>query len=158
MFGSRSFSDRDVIHYDLDTIALDGSRVVVINGFAYGADRMADEWASAHDLGLPLRLRADWPACDRQHPTVPCPDRPHRKVNRAGQEYCPLSGLRRNQAMVDKSPDLAIGYIDKPLAMSTGSADMHRRCEAAAIPVAVYGGDQLSLHRPGLDRYPEVSL
>jgi hypothetical protein len=152
VFGSRSFTNRDVIHWDLDTLALDGDRVVVINGFAHGADRMADEWASAHDKGQPWRFAPAWPFCDLLHPSARCPDDGgrHRKVNRAGVEFCPLAGHRRNQEMADALPDLAFGYIDKPLAKSRGSADMHDRCEAVGVPVAVYGGDQLSLHRPGL--------
>lgn len=132
VYGSRTWADRDVIHYGLDVLAdalPDGERLIVLNGFAPGADRMADEWASAHPRGLPLRFRADWPTCDLDHRTDPCPVTPHRKVNRFGQEFCPLAGFRRNQEMAEQKLDVAYGYdLGTP-----GTADMTRRLRAAGI-------------------------
>lgn len=155
VFGSRTFADRDLIHLQLDALADSlgpAERLYVINGFASGADRTADEWASSHDRGQPMRYPADWQNCDTAHHAVPCPAdggahrrRFHGAVRPAGDDYCPLAGHRRNQRMVDVArPDLALGFVDKPLAESRGSADMHRRLLAAGVQVAVHHSEARS--------------
>lgn len=63
--GSRTWEDRFTVHGALDTLAAalpPGEKLTVVNGFAYGADRTADEWASEH--GRPWRFAAKWDVCD----------------------------------------------------------------------------------------------
>jgi hypothetical protein len=54
-----------------------------------------------------------------------------------------VAGPRRNQQMIDvehteaQPIDLGVGFIDRPLKSSRGSADMHRRLVAARIPTMV---------------------
>jgi hypothetical protein len=149
VFGSRTYSRREPIHSLLDELAArlpEGERLIVINGFASGADRIADEWASAHDRGHPWRFAADWLHCAVDHPAVRCPDdggvhrrRFHGAARPAGDDYCPLAGLRRNQRMLDEGqPDLALGFVDKPLVESRGSLDMNRRLIVAGVETAIY--------------------
>lgn len=134
--GSRSYEDRFPIHASLDALALGlppGEKIIVINGFAAGVDRMADEWASDHETGQPWRFAADWATC-----TDACPPGHHR-TNRAGAIYCPLAGIRRNQRMLDEGrPELVLAFTDKPLTRSKGTADMVRRARAAGITVVVH--------------------
>jgi hypothetical protein len=137
VFGSRTFSDRKAVHGFLDLFAVElaeGERMFVINGFASGADRLADEWAGAEEnRAQPVRYPAKWSECADD-----CPHG-HLRPNWSGGPYCPTAGHRRNQQMIDEGkPDRAIGFIDKPLAESRGSADMHRRLMAAGIETVLY--------------------
>lgn len=99
--------------------------ILVTHGTAEGADELADLWALGHDLPRDPHP-ADW--------TGPCaPNCPpgHRRPRR-GTDYCPLAGHRRNQHMVDLSPDLCVAFHH---ANSRGTADAIRRVTAAGIPV-----------------------
>lgn len=140
VYGSRDWTDRQVIHRDLDAVVADlppGEVLEVIHGFAAGADRIADEWASAHPRAVPHRYVARWDMCVFGHRTDPCPSAFHRKVNRAGADYCPLAGFRRNQKMLDHGqPHRAFGYdLGTP-----GTADMSARCRAAGLAPVIRTG------------------
>lgn len=139
VYGSRDWTDREAIHRDLDAVFAeltdidDTEPLIVVNGFAPGADRMADEWASAHERAGPWRFPARWQVCEHSHPSVPCPPGfDHRKRNRHGDDYCPLAGFRRNQEMIDRAePQQAYGYT----LGTRGAADMTGRVLRARVPL-----------------------
>lgn len=150
--GSRSYEDRGSIHAALSLLAgnlPDDEKLIVVNGWAVGADRMADEWCTDNDRGQPWRFPAYWTQCDHSHPEVPCPPdggRHRRRYNSAarpaGDDYCPLAGVRRNATMlVEAQPEVVLAFTDTPLAMSKGTADMVARARRAGITVLVFGPD-----------------
>lgn len=131
--GSRAWTAEDVIADALldtwhDALQTGHTGITVLEGGAHGADRIAGQWAQQHatDGVDHQQMAADW--------TGPCAaDCPpsHRKT-RAGGDYCPLAGHRRNQAMVDQRPQIVLAF---QVGRSTGTADCIRRAEKAGIPV-----------------------
>lgn len=98
---------------------------VLIHGAARGADSLAAQygiewnemnketgsWATGLEV---IPFKADW--------------------NRYGQ----AAGHMRNQRMLDEGkPDMAIGFVNLPLHLSKGSADMARRARKSEIPTFV---------------------
>lgn len=98
---------------------------VMIHGAAHGADTMAKEffeqWNELNDnsgrwvenveiLGFP----ANW----------------RKYGNGAGH-------VRNAQMLTEGKPDMALGFVNMPLHLSRGSADMARRCRKANVPVYV---------------------
>jgi len=57
--GGRNFSDRALLEATLDRLHDVHIFAVLIEGDAYGADRMAEEWAQAQDIGHAV-FKADW--------------------------------------------------------------------------------------------------
>jgi hypothetical protein len=75
---------------------------------------------------------AKWAECSWD-----CPHATHRKVNRAGQEYCPGAGMRRNAAMVESAPDLVLVFVD-PKSKTQGASHCAGLAIDAGIPTLVY--------------------
>jgi predicted TIM-barrel enzyme len=112
--GSRSFSDREMVEELVSSFEPD---TVVISGGAYGADKLAEEAASRHDLYMAVYV-ADW------------------------QRWGRRAGILRNIKMLqDGQPTEAYAFIDKPLEESRGTHDMVKRLEAAGIPVTIITSD-----------------
>ena len=110
--GSRHHTDGDLIWGTLDDI-VDGfagdNRVLLIEGGATGADRIARAWASSRNYDIET-FKADW--------------------DRLGRAAGPF----RNQKMVDQDPDYVAAF---PLSDSRGTWDAIRRAESAGIPVRI---------------------
>jgi hypothetical protein len=85
---------------------LSPDRDVIIYGGAYGADRLAREWAEEHCLGSEC-YPADWT-----------------KYGRAA------GPIRNKQMLVEGKPDLVVAFPGGP-----GTADMVRQARAAGIRV-----------------------
>ena len=105
--GGRDYSDTDKLSEVLNEVLLTcDDELVIIQGGASGADRLAERWAQAR--GLTVRTyRALW-----------------------GQ-YGKRAGPIRNQRMVDEGrPDLVVSFPG-----GRGTADMVRRAHAAGLPV-----------------------
>lgn len=122
---------------------------VLVHGDAGGVDRIAASLAESWDWET-LPVPAAWADCDL---TVPadlggCPDWPHRKTNRAGVEYCPYAGNRRNQALVDVQPraHVVVVFPAGSIEARSGTRDLYRRAIRAGlfvappIPLEVDGG------------------
>jgi hypothetical protein len=114
--GSRAWCDADAVGAALVEAwdealqaGFDGI-VVVHGGCPSGADRMAWEWAAAHDVLVEVHAAA-WA--------------------RHGRAAGPL----RNQAMVDAGAVVCLAF---PLGVSRGTRDCMARAEAAGIPVRVF--------------------
>ena len=104
--GSRNWVDADRLCQALDKLDAD----MVIEGCARGADRMAEEWATAR--GVPIEhYPANW----------------HR--------FGPSAGPRRNEMMLARGkPDLVVAF-----SMGTkGTADMLARAGVARIPIRIF--------------------
>ena len=140
VFGSRDLEEgpRSPVWTVLDglaAIAIPEAPLLVIEGGASGADRAARNWWDNSPAADPEAVNhrafpADW--------SGPCVGAPwcwpgHRRHRADGSDYCPSAGHRRNQAMADERPDVAWGFVTKPLAKSRGSLDMAARLEAAGI-------------------------
>lgn len=105
--GGRDFSDSDFLHETLREIPMITG---IIHGDAYGADRLADDWARA--MGIPA------------HPE-PVTDALYQKY---GRYKAPKI---RNQRMLDlHKPDVVVAFPG-----GGGTADMVRRAEKAGVPV-----------------------
>lgn len=115
IFGSRDWTDQFPIWCVLNGYWADQVGITVVNGRGRGADRIAWEWAGLNGVDREP-YPADW--------------------NRYGR----AAGSRRNQQMADSKPDVAWGFVTKPLAESAGSADMAGRLEVARIPFYIVRG------------------
>lgn len=103
--GGRDYSDVSELYSVMDALPRDG--LVIINGGARGADRIAHNWAQ--DRGVEtIVFPADW--------------------KRYGRSAGPL----RNQRMLDEGkPDCVMAFRG-----GRGTADMVRRAKAAGVPVS----------------------
>jgi len=116
--GDRAWTDRALLAATLDQVVaqhvgdqdVQGEQVVVIEGDARGADRLAARHARARGWQLQT-YPADWAAHGR------------------------AAGPRRNQRMLREGrPDLVVAFHDE-LPASRGTADLVRRPRAAGLPV-----------------------
>lgn len=111
--GSRSWTDRDMIHTDLDGLLADEGEIVIVHGAAIaGADAMAALWC--HKRKGPKvterRFPADW-------------------------SLGKSAGYRRNAEMATKSgAHHCLAYWD---GKSNGTLDMIQRCIRAGIDVTI---------------------
>lgn len=112
IFGSRHFSDRDLLFRCLDKaaerLASKGSPITeVISGTARGADTIGEHWAQARGIAV-RRFPAQW--------------------DRYGKRAGPL---RNQQMLTEGGPTHAVGFMYRN---SRGTADMYRRLTAAGVP------------------------
>lgn len=104
--GGRTYDDRDMLNRTLLELAPD----VVIQGGAFGADRMAQEWAAANSVPF-VTYPANW---------------------KLGRKAGPI----RNEFMLrDSRPDLVVAFPG-----GRGTADMVGRAKEAGIRVIEIGG------------------
>jgi len=116
--GSRDWTDAGLLAATVDRVAAERGHgragLVVIEGGARGADRLAGELARARGWQLE-EYPADW------------------------QRHGRLAGIRRNARMLDRGrPEQVLAFTDD-LTRSRGTADMVRRARAASLPVLVVG-------------------
>ena len=116
--GSREWTDRELLAAAIDqAVAEHGAGrpgVVLIEGDARGADRLAGQLARARGWQLEV-YPADW--------------------QRQGR----AAGMRRNHQMLhDGRPEHVLAFTDD-LDASRGTADMVRRARAARLPVLIVG-------------------
>lgn len=120
--------ERAAIEQDVISAALAGfymEATVLIHGASHGADLLAarycqewnglnedtGQWASPCEI---LPFPADW----RRHGNA--------------------AGFMRNARMLTEGrPDMALGFVNMPLHLSKGSADMARRARKAEVPTFV---------------------
>jgi len=104
---------------------------VLVHGDAPDGDRdAAGMWRGTH--GPVEAWPAKWPECGWD-----CPHAPHRKVNKAGEVYCPGAGKRRNVAMVESAPDLTVAFVD-PQSRTQGAMHCAQLAIDAGIPTLIY--------------------
>lgn len=115
--GDRNYGHQWAVWEELDDLLEEGDRVVVIEGGAKGADRMAAEWVDHYD-GEPASTRIT-----------------HHRFPADWGRYGRGAGPKRNQQMLDEGcPDLVLAFHDD-FENSKGTRDMVRRAERAGIPV-----------------------
>lgn len=112
--GSRTFSDYRIIEAVLTGFWTTSTtmELILIEGEATGADTLAAEWATAAYVNVE-RYPANWEL--------------HGKA----------AGPIRNQEMLDSGVDICFAFVDKPLAVSRGTADMVNRCRNAGVKTYV---------------------
>lgn len=104
---------------------------VLVHGDARDGDRdAAGMWKSLG--GEPKAWPAKWSECGWD-----CPHATHRRVNKAGKEYCPGAGMRRNVEMVKSAPDLVVAFCD-PKSTTKGAFHCAQLAIDAGIPTLVY--------------------
>lgn len=104
--GGRHYEDFEQVCAILDGIHAETPIGCIIEGGAYGADRLAARWACLRRIPN-KRFSADW------------------------AKYGRAAGPRRNQQMIDEGkPDLVVAFPG-----GTGTADMMARAKAAEIMV-----------------------
>lgn len=86
---------------------------ILEGGCPTGADAEARDWADEHPDVTITTFYADWKTSGR------------------------AAGPMRNQVMLDEEPDLVLAFVNKPLEISRGTADMVRRARRAGIPTLV---------------------
>jgi YspA, cpYpsA-related SLOG family len=114
--GGRKFNNELLLFDALDQVETmvdaAGLEMIVLQGGAIGADRLARQWAWHNE---------------REYITEPARWTEHGKS----------AGPRRNQLMIDKHhPDICIAMPG-----GAGTADMVQRCHAAGIPIYTQGED-----------------
>ena len=112
--GSRDYADQRRVHEVLDHFLynITGS-LVIVEGCARGADRLAEAWAATHNIAI-LHNPADW--------------------NKHGR----AAGSIRNRRMVaEHDPHMVIAFYTDRTKPSRGTSDMVRVAKAADIPVVV---------------------
>jgi YspA, cpYpsA-related SLOG family len=114
--GSRTWTDSALLASSVEQVVAEHGQdrpgVVLIEGDARGADRLAGEFARARGWELEI-YPADW------------------------QRHGCAAGMRRNARMLRQGgPERVIAFTDD-LAASRGTADMVRRARGAGVPVLV---------------------
>lgn len=148
VFGSRSIRDRAPIEAVLTGLyhTRPGTEgFTVIHGGAAGADSIAGDVAREWKIHFPWVQGRAYPAEWKVHHPDWCPGRTckARAPREVVRGYCIAAGGRRNQEMLDaehteaEPVDLGVGFVDKALKSSRGSADMARRLRKARVPVWV---------------------
>jgi YspA, cpYpsA-related SLOG family len=118
--GSRTFTDRARLRQLIDQAATqaEAGAVVLIEGGARGADRLAGELARERGW-THHTYPADWHTEGRS------------------------AGPRRNARMLRQGrPDLVLAFVTTRLQDSRGTADLVRRARAAGIEVRVFEGGE----------------
>lgn len=116
IFGSRDWTDQFPIWCVLNGYRSDDLPMTLVNGRGRGADAIAWEWAKLNSVDRDP-YPAEWT-----------------KLGRA-------AGPIRNQRMVDEGkPEVAWGFVTRPLPASRGSFDMAQRLWAANIETYIVGG------------------
>lgn len=128
---SRSWSAWSIMRAALEKVWTEHPGAILVHGGApHGDCDAAGIWKGLGGVVEPP-WKPDWPSCAAE-----CKPG-HRKVNRAGQEYCPTAGMRRNVAMVESAPDLVLAFCD-PKSKTQGASHCARSAEDAGIPVVRY--------------------
>ena len=129
--GSRHWTDAAPIAlllygfaYRADQAGIPRDQVVLINGFARGADQIASRIGK--QLGFDVR---DHPAKWDMHGDCWCKDL---------SASCGYAGFRRNREMLMEEPTVVFAFTDD-LAKSDGTRDMVEVASADGIPVYVLG-------------------
>lgn len=131
--GSRNWADRQMIVVELTKLEAQNPDLIVVEGGARGADRMAGQWAAqARQRGIGwLRIPAQW---TEHHPQW-CPG-----------DWCALRGRcvaaggRRNQQMLDYALQAERQYVlafkdGFDWAMKKGGTeDMVKRAKGVGVP------------------------
>jgi hypothetical protein len=119
--GARDWTDAELLAVTVDRLVAEHGQgragVVLIEGGARGADRLAGELARARGWQLEEHP-ADW------------------------QRHGRAAGIHRNARMLAEGrPERVLAFTDD-LAASRGTADMVRRARAAGLPVLVIGHER----------------
>jgi Protein of unknown function (DUF2493). len=137
--GSRDFTDyeqvKDAIAYTIGEVDMD-EPVLIVSGHAKGADSLAERVAESY--GLPLELHpAEWgkhylPGSDLpEGATLHCP------ANHKGLGLCKMAGIRRNQVMLSRKPDVLLAF-KKEGAANKGTQHMIDEAKRRGITVWEY--------------------
>lgn len=110
--GSRDFDDEAYLSHVLDLILVQKPGLVIVEGCARGADRMAERYGQRNDLYIE-HYPADW--------------------NTHGRK----AGFLRNTQMADTRPDAVIAFYRNPSQPSVGTQMMVRIARERGIPVAI---------------------
>ena len=115
--GSREWSNRTIMQDALREIRVraDGKRMVIIQGEARGADRMAKGFAMRSDNADYEGYPANW-------------------GSRSAGTYRPDAGLKRNQEMVDTGADVCVAFLIREYE-NVGTRDCMKRAADAGIEV-----------------------
>jgi hypothetical protein len=110
IFGSRSWVDVEPMEWVIGGLP---KRSTIIHGNAEGADKMAGRLGYRFEMKI-QPYSAEW------------------------EKHGRAAGPIRNQQMLDEGdPEIAIGFVDRPLEESRGSYDMARRAKKAGIPTYI---------------------
>jgi hypothetical protein len=128
--GSRRYKDRERVYTVLDGLHRRFGGLLVVHGWADGADTLADDWVGDRwrqgDPDRAERHPADWGGpCRRQ-----CHHGPRRR-RRDGTLICQAAGTYRNREMGDAG---ARGFVAFPLPGSVGTYDMIGYAGTCGIP------------------------
>lgn len=114
IFGSRTYPTSQFFFDVLNELHKEYGFTKIIEGEAPGADTLAKVFGMVYHVPVEP-YPADW------------------------KKYGRAAGPIRNKQMLDEGrPDLAIGFIDKPLPLSKGSRNMCIQARKAGIDVLLY--------------------
>lgn len=121
--GGRNFQDYNLLRDTCDYMLHDQKEIEVVSGKAYGADELGEVYAKGREYKI-KEFPADW--TDFSEPCVI-------KVNKKGEKYNALAGLKRNERMAQYA-DALIAFWD---GKSTGTKDMIERARKHGLKVKV---------------------
>lgn len=112
--GSRTWTDERLLKQVIDDLREKDSLVQIIHGGARGADRLAGDYAKRCSLEVSEYV-AQWGL------------------------YGKAAGPIRNKQMLDEgTPDLVIGFLDRPLRESVGTRNMLEQAARRGVPLRYY--------------------
>lgn len=127
---SRSYKSWSTMRGALEKVHAEHPDAVLVHGDAPKGDRdAAGIWRSLG--GETEAWPAKWSECGWD-----CPHATHRRVNKAGKEYCPYAGLRRSGEMVESGINLTVAFLDPN--STKGAFHCAQLAEDAGIPVVRY--------------------
>lgn len=138
--GSRDFTDyeqvRDAILYTMMDTEGDNVTFVVVSGHAKGADTLAEKVAGTYDIPLELHP-AEWSKHYLPGSELPEGATLHCPANHEGLGLCKMAGIRRNQVMLSRKPDVLLAF-KKEGAANKGTQHMIDEAKRRGITVWEY--------------------
>lgn len=110
--GGRDFTNRSFIYYRLDKLHKKRPITLIVQGFARGADRIADDWATLRKVE----------STERKYEITPA------MWNKYGRSAGPI----RNKQMLNEEPDLVVAFPG-----GAGTANMITQAEDEGIEVLI---------------------
>lgn len=139
--GSRDYTDyqqmKDAIAYCMqERMVWDDEPLIIVSGHAKGADALAERVAEEYHFDLELHP-AEWGKHYLPGSELPEGATLHCPANHEGLGICKMAGIRRNQVMLSRKPDVLLAFR-KEGAANKGTQHMIDEAARRGIKTWIY--------------------